>query len=92
MTQALKAVEKDDVGCMAPIINFPSSELHNFKTTPFFCFFADNKSLTIEARNLAKLPNGETVPLEQLLNDKNIPQGTSIQFHLTFWKWTDTIH
>lgn len=90
--QALKEVGKDDVGCVAPIILRPSTDLHHSRVAPFSCFFADNKSLTIQAENLAILPDGEAIYLEQLLKRNNIPQRVSLQFSLTSWQWTDVNH
>ena len=90
--QALKEVKKDDVGCVAPIIRRFSTDINHSRIAPFSCFFANNKSLIIQAENLAILPDGQAIPLEQLLKRKNIPQGVSLQFKLTSWKWTDTNH
>lgn len=87
--QALKEVKKDDVGCFAPLFRRPFDPLNNSRIAPFTCLFASNKSLTIEAKNVAKLPDGQTIPIGQLLARKTISQGVSLQFELTDWKWTN---
>lgn len=90
VTQALEEVGKDDVGCVAPIISSHSdSNLHNARIAPFICFFAANKSLVIQAENLAVLPDGEAIPIEQLLKQDNISERTFIQFNLISWQWKD---
>lgn len=86
--QALKAVEKDDVGCFAPIIYRPFYEWNRARIAPFTCSFASNKYLTIQANMLAKLPDGKTIPLEQFLDRKTLPQGASLEFELMSWKWS----
>lgn len=85
--QALKSAKKDDVVCSSPIIFLASSDLHHTRVAPFTCDFPGNKFLTIQAKNIAKLPNGRSIALEQLLTRENIPQGTNLQFQLTNWKW-----
>lgn len=86
--QALQAVKKGDVGCIAPLFRRSFNELNNARIAPFTCFFAANKSLTIQAKTFAKLPDGKTLPLEQLLKFKTIPPGVFLQFELIDWKWT----
>ncbi len=86
--QALKAVKKDDVGCFAPVIYRPFYELNRARIAPFTCYFANNKYLTIQANTLAKLPDGKMIPFEQFLDRKTLPQGVSLEFELTSWKWT----
>lgn len=90
VTQALKAVKKDDVGCVAPLVRRPFSDLNNSRIAPFSCVFAHDKFLTIQAQNLIQLPDGETMPLEQFLKRENIPSGASLQFNLVSWQWSDT--
>ncbi|MBD2067658.1 hypothetical protein H6F93_08960 [Leptolyngbya sp. FACHB-671] len=87
--QALEEVGQDDVGCVAPLIRRPFTDLNNTRIAPFSCFFTDNGSLIIQAENLAILPNGEIIQLEELLKRNGIPQGVLIQFSLTSWQWTD---
>lgn len=88
--QALQQAGQDDVGCFAPLIRLSViSDLNNTRVAPFSCSFADDKSLTIQARTIAILPDGETMPLEQLLRRDNIPEGVNLQFELTSWQWTN---
>ncbi|MBD2054457.1 hypothetical protein H6F88_00120 [Oculatella sp. FACHB-28] len=92
VNQALEESEKDDVGCVAPTIRRPFTDLNHIRIAPFFCFFTEDKSLMIKAENLAILPNGEITRLEELLRRNNIPQGVLIQFSLTSWQWMDANH
>lgn len=90
VNQALEEAGKDDVGCVAPVIRLRFiSDLNNSRISPFSCFFTDDKSLIIRARNLAILPNGQTVSLRRLLRRDSIPEGVDLQFALTSWRWTD---
>ncbi|GAP99795.1 hypothetical protein NIES2104_63610 [Leptolyngbya sp. NIES-2104] len=45
------------MGCFAPLLRRPFYELNNARIAPFTCLFAKNKSLTIQAKTLAKLSN-----------------------------------
>lgn len=89
VNQALEEAGKDDVGCVAPLLQRPFYDLNHSRVAPFSCFFADNKSLIIRAKNLAILPGGETVALEQLLERDDVPEGVSLQFNLTDWQWIE---
>lgn len=89
VSQALEASGKDDVGCVAPMIRLPLTDLNHIRIAPFSCFFSENQTLTIQAENLAILPTGEIIQLEELLKRDNIPSGVLIQFSLTSWQWTD---
>jgi hypothetical protein len=42
--------------------------------------------LTVQAGNLAKLADGKTILLEELLNDQDVPLGVAIKFNLTSWQ------
>lgn len=88
--QSLAESGKDDVGCVAPLIYRPFSDLNHTRIAPFSCFFTDSSSLTIQAENVAILPSGETIALEQLLRRNMIPEGVDLQFNLTSWQWTNS--
>jgi hypothetical protein len=77
----------DQINCVAVRLGNHFEPLSAYRVAPFDCRFASNKFLHIEAKNLVRLPNGRTIPLEDFLNLQSKPTKASLVFRLQSWQW-----
>ncbi len=77
----------DQVTCITVRLGSHFESLSAYRVAPFDCRFASNKFLHIEAKNLVRLPNGRTIPLENFLNLQPKPTKASLVFRLQSWQW-----
>lgn len=77
-----------DVTCVATRLGKQFASLHAERVAPFRCQFKNDKYLTIEARNIVKLPNGKFVSLEKFEKLTTKPEGASLKYRIKSWSWT----
>ncbi|BAZ18148.1 hypothetical protein NIES4071_100310 [Calothrix sp. NIES-4071] len=77
-----------DITCVGERLGKRFAPLDAFRVAPFRCQFKNDKYLTVEARNIIKLPNGKSTSLEKFEKLTNKPKSASLNFRLKSWNWT----
>ncbi len=77
----------DQITCVAVRLGRQFEPISAYRVAPFDCRFAPNKFLHVEAKNLVRLPNGQIIPLEELLKVQPRPTEVVPIFHLQSWQW-----
>ncbi len=90
VNQALLETGKkpSDITCVGVRLGKSFAPLDAARVAPFRCQFKNDKYLTVEARNIVKLPNGKVISLENFQKLTSKPETASLKFRLKSWSWT----